>query len=71
MPDLRQCPDCLTWGSNDDHICVKYDGPPCPTCGAGTVSGFYGAPASGRFTVCANGHDLGDPPHILTAADVI
>lgn len=66
-PPPVQCPDCLVVTYNGaNHRCTVYDGPPCQVCGAGTVSGFYGAPGVGRFATCANGHDTGDEPVILT-----
>jgi hypothetical protein len=68
---VSQCLSChvLTF-NGDNHVCTVYDGPACQVCGAGTVSGFYGAPGVGRFTTCKNGHGaeygMGDHPHILT-----
>jgi hypothetical protein len=70
----RSCVKCHVITFNDDHICVVYDGPACQVCGAGTTSGFYGAPGVGRFVLCENGHGaeygMGDHARILTPEEV-
>jgi hypothetical protein len=74
MRDLVFCPKCETYGSNPElHVCVEYTGPACgfEGCTEPTVSGFYGAPGVGRSRSCKAGHQTGDEPYILTAADVI
>jgi hypothetical protein len=54
--ELRQCPDCKVFTSNDDHTCLVYSGPPCTTCGEPTVDAFIGAPGYGKVRTCRLGH---------------
>lgn len=67
----RRCEDCGVWTFNADHVCVRYDGPACQVCGAGTVFYTLGAPGYGAGERCANGHDTAIGPRgILTLEDV-
>jgi hypothetical protein len=52
----RQCPDCLLYTSDADHVCVTYDGPPCGTCGEPTALFTVEAPGYGTGRTCRNGH---------------
>jgi hypothetical protein len=52
----RQCPDCLLYTSNADHVCVTYDGPACGTCGEPTTLFTVDAPGYGTGRTCRNGH---------------
>lgn len=73
MSEQRQCPNCEVWHYNgDEHICVKYEGPPCKTCGKPTVFFLVGAPGYGQGRACKDNHVEYIGPHgILTVADVI
>ncbi len=63
-----QCTSCHVFTSNGDaHVCLRYDGPPCTVCGAGTVAYTVGAPGFGAGVECENGHDVPTSPQgILT-----
>jgi rRNA maturation protein Nop10 len=56
----RTCEECGVYTYNGpDHICVRYDGPPCAVggaCRAPTVVATIGAPGYGTVRVCENGH---------------
>ena len=52
----RQCPDCLVYTSDADHVCVTYDGPACGTCGEPTALFTFDAPGYGTGRTCCNGH---------------
>lgn len=54
----RRCDVCDVWTFNPDHVCTVYDGPPCGTCGEGTVTATLGAPAYGKIQVCRQGHSV-------------
>lgn len=69
--ELRLCKKCGVYTSNDDHVCIEYDGPPCPECGAGTVCCEAGAPGVGHSVVCQNGHVVESTVRVLEAHEVI
>ncbi len=52
----RQCPDCLLYTRDADHVCVTYDGPACGTCGQPTALFTVDAPGYGTGRTCRNGH---------------
>lgn len=68
-PTYRSC--CGVYSSNQDHICVKYDGPACNICGAGTVSCEAGAPGYGRVDICKNNHHSNSTVRVFSPSEVV